>query len=169
MRGRIIRMPELTLSGYGSFLLETSLMCYLKKILSNMLRAILLIALLLSHGGGSTVLQGVAWISMFTGELEKDSSLEQALVSTFDGEEPCPLCHAADNLRQSEQEVPNPKNNDPNPLKSAAKKLSDGFMFSETEVPKVKVSECDRGWIEFSKPWLSWLIVDVVTPPPRRV
>ena len=142
-------------------------MSHLKKILCNMLRAVLLVSLLLSHGGGSTVLQGVAWVSMFTGELEKEASLEQALVSTFDGKKPCPLCHAADKLRQSEQEVPSPKGNEPNPLKSAPKKLCDGLVFSEILFPKVKVSDCDRGWMEYSKPCMSWLIVDVVTPPPQ--
>lgn len=145
-------------------------MGYLKKILSNMLRAILLVAILVSYGGGSTLLQGIAWITMFTGELEQQASVEQALSNTFDGEKPCPLCQAADILRQSEQVMPNnSKNNEPSPLKSSPKKLSDGFVFVGALVPDVKTSECDRGWFEYSKRWSSWLIIDVVTPPPQSV
>lgn len=145
-------------------------MSYFKKILCNMLRAILLVSILVSHGGGSTLLQGVAWVTMFTGELEQQASVEQALSNTFDGEKPCPLCHAADRLRQSEQELPNnSKNNEPSPVKSSPKKLSDGLVFVGALVPDVKISESDRGWFEYSKLWSPWLIIDVVTPPPQSV
>jgi len=144
-------------------------MNHFKNILCNALRAILLVAILFSYGGGSTLLQGVAWISMFAGEMENEVTVEQALKNTFDGHKPCDLCHAAGKLRASEQEVPAPNNNDQAPVKSAPKKLSDGFIFSEKLVPNVQVSECSRGWMEFSKSWPSWLLIDVVTPPPQSV
>ena len=144
-------------------------MSYLKKILTNAVRVTLLVSVLLTFGGGSTLLQGVAWVSMFTGELEKDVSVEEALKNTFDGKKPCELCLAADKLRQGEQDVPAPDKNDPAPTKPAPKKLCDGFVFSEAFVAQLKVSECDRGWHEMSKSWVSLLNVDVVTPPPQSV
>lgn len=144
-------------------------MSHLKKILLNTLRLILLLALLLFYGGGSTILQGVAWVSMFTDELSNEASVTQALERTFDGEKPCHLCHAASKLRHGEHGIPNPKDNEPKPFKPTPKKPSDVFVFAKIALPKVNVSECDRGWIEFSKPWLSRLIVDVVTPPPQLV
>ena len=143
-------------------------MIHLKNILSNVLRTILVVAILFSFGGGSTLLQGIAWISMFSGELDKSMPVGQALKNTFDGKKPCDLCMAADQMRKGELDASSNKESQL-PAKPTLKKLCDGFIFSETLAPAVKISDCDRGWLESSTLWNPWLLSNVVTPPPQFI
>ena len=65
-------------------------------------RHLIVLALALSLGLHWTVLQSVAWASMFL-EYASQGSVTEALVKTFDGKNPCNICIAVAEGKQSEQ------------------------------------------------------------------
>jgi hypothetical protein len=65
--------------------------------------ALALTAMLLASGTQWVLLQSVAFASMVI-RYSQDASLPEALARTFDGEHPCPLCHAVQEGRQEQEE-----------------------------------------------------------------
>ena len=61
-----------------------------------------LLAVLLASGTHWVALQAVAFGSMIV-RYAQDVPLSQAIADTFDGQHPCPLCHAVQEGRQQEQ------------------------------------------------------------------
>lgn len=62
-----------------------------------------LVAMLLASGSHWVVLQSIAYGGMII-RYAQDAPLQTALAMTFDGEHPCPLCHAVQEGRQEEEE-----------------------------------------------------------------
>jgi hypothetical protein len=54
-----------------------------------------------------TLLQSVAWVTMFARFARQDAPLT-ALAKTFDGQHPCALCHAIEAGKQQEREQSEP-------------------------------------------------------------
>jgi len=63
---------------------------------------LMIVALLAASGAHWGVLQSVAWTQMFTDNLQS-GSWSEALVKTFDGKHPCPLCLKIADGKQSEK------------------------------------------------------------------
>jgi hypothetical protein len=63
---------------------------------------LMLVALLAATGAHWAALQSVAWTTMLA-ENFQSASLSQALVKTFDGKHPCPLCRAVAAGKTAEQ------------------------------------------------------------------
>jgi hypothetical protein len=61
---------------------------------------LMIVALLAAAGGHWAVLQSVAWTTMLADNLQS-GSMSDALVKTFDGKHPCPLCKAIAAGKQS--------------------------------------------------------------------
>lgn len=64
----------------------------------------LMLALLAATGGHWSVLQTVAWTNMLAHNL-RTSSIEAALIKTFDGKNPCGLCKQISAGKQSEKKT----------------------------------------------------------------
>src|SRR5471030_2084772 len=64
----------------------------------------MIVALLAATGGHWAALQTVAWTTMLADNLESDS-VSGALVKTFDGKHPCPICKAIAAGKQSEKKT----------------------------------------------------------------
>jgi len=60
--------------------------------LRNGLKAIAILLLVLALGLQWALLQTVAWTGMLI-TYSRDASFRDAVVKTFDGEHPCPICH----------------------------------------------------------------------------
>ncbi len=71
--------------------------------------AILLVVLL--AGGHLAVLQAVAWTTMFAAQVGVAANVVEAARATFDGEHPCRLCLAVDQLATAAVDpgLPSPK------------------------------------------------------------
>lgn len=78
----------------------------LKAFLLKFFRGFLLVCVLLTYGGGSALVQGVAWITMMPMQMIESGSFEDGIKNTFDGDHACSLCALASELRSSEEEVP---------------------------------------------------------------
>ena len=76
--------------------------------------------LVLSLGLHWAVLQTVAWAGMIVA-YSRDSTVQQAVSKTFDGQHPCPLCKAIEQGREQE------KQQDQKPSKSSGK-LDPGIL-----------------------------------------
>jgi hypothetical protein len=63
---------------------------------------LMIVALLTASGGHWAALQSVAWTTMLAENLQS-ASLSRALVKTFDGKHPCPLCKAVAAGKAAEQ------------------------------------------------------------------
>src|SRR5882757_3683582 len=63
---------------------------------------LMIVALLAATGAHWAALQSVAWTTMLAENLQS-ASVSQALVKTFDGKHPCPLCRAVAAGKASEQ------------------------------------------------------------------
>lgn len=74
----------------------------IRKSFGVLLRSFLLVCVLVTYGGGSSLLQGVAWVSMLPGQIASSDSFEEGVTQTFNGENPCPLCEMASKLREIE-------------------------------------------------------------------
>ena len=61
-----------------------------------------LLAILLASGTHWVVLQAVAFGTMIV-QYAQDAPWRQAIANTFDGQHPCPLCHAVQEGRQQEE------------------------------------------------------------------
>ncbi len=73
------------------------------KSLGVVLRSLLLVCVLITYGGGSSLMQGVAWVSMLSSEMVNSSPFEDGVERTFSGENPCALCDLASSLREVEE------------------------------------------------------------------
>ena len=62
----------------------------------------LIICVLFSYGGGSSFVQGIAWVSMLPAQIAHSESFKDGLEKTFNGENPCSVCELASVLRDSE-------------------------------------------------------------------
>jgi hypothetical protein len=65
-------------------------------------QVLMIVALLAATGAHWGLLQSVAWTTMLAENLQS-ASLSQALVKTFDGKHPCPLCKVVAAGKDSEQ------------------------------------------------------------------
>lgn len=65
---------------------------------------LLILALLAATGGHWTVLQTVAWTNMLATNLRTDSFAE-ALTKTFDGKNPCRMCHEISTGKKTEKKA----------------------------------------------------------------
>jgi len=63
---------------------------------------LMIVALLAASGAHWAALQSVAWTTMLAENLQS-TSLSQALVKTFDGKHPCPLCKSVAAGKAAEQ------------------------------------------------------------------
>ncbi len=95
-----------------------------------LLKSILVIAILLSCGLGSSLVQIVAWATMIPDQLDKTGNIVAAIENTFDGNHPCPMCKLAAELRPAEQEPEQPGSDKPNNRDSERKKSADPYYFS---------------------------------------
>lgn len=141
----------------------------LRQTLASIVKVTFKLALVLcvvfSYGGGSALLQGVAWLTMVPKEIIATGSLQQGVKNTFDGEHPCPLCKAAEELRSSDVQSPvdkpfPEKDTKPSPkLEKMAGILFPRYCFGGT------VQRLQRE--DTSVPWLSSVSLHVDTPPPQ--
>jgi len=133
-----------------------------KSILNIIFRGFLLISILLTYGGGSSLLQGVAWISMLPKQISLSGSLEKGIEHTFNGENPCSLCGLAEDLRNRDKHTPTP---DPekgsNKMEMKEKITSLSFPPKPTSPRRtIVLIPQDRMMLLFST------LVDVELPPP---
>lgn len=75
----------------------------LQKLIVGQLRSLLIVALVLSLGVGTTVIQVVAWATMIPTQLAKTGSVSQAVENTFSGDHACPMCEIAAVKRDAEE------------------------------------------------------------------
>jgi hypothetical protein len=59
-------------------------------------------------GGHLAILQSVAWVTMVAG-YSRTEPLKEALIKTFDGKHPCPICKFFAKEKKSEQKQETPK------------------------------------------------------------
>lgn len=76
----------------------------IRKCFGVTLRSLLLFCVLTTYGGGSSLLQGVAWVSMIPVKILSTGSFEDGVVQTFNGENPCTLCKISGSLRKVEND-----------------------------------------------------------------
>src|SRR5437867_13443389 len=69
---------------------------------SRLLRWLAVVTLTFVLGGHWAFLQSVAWVTMVAGYSQSEP-LKQALVRTFDGKHPCPICKCVATGKKSEQ------------------------------------------------------------------
>ena len=65
-------------------------------------KSLIAVLLIVSLGGHWAFLQSVAWASMVI-DYSKDAPLSVAVAKTFDGKNPCNLCHLVKRGQESEQ------------------------------------------------------------------
>ena len=93
------------------------------------MRGLLVVALVLSLGLGSTVLQVIAWATMLPAQFAETGSVTEAVSNTFDGEHACSMCEMADAQRELEQQ---------NQSSAPAKKKS---LASSLELQRYQISK----------------------------
>lgn len=64
---------------------------YLFAVSSRLLRLLAVVTLACVLGGHWAILQSIAWVTMVAGYSQSEP-LKEALVKTFDGKHPCPIC-----------------------------------------------------------------------------
>jgi len=64
------------------------------------------VCVLLTYGGGSAFVQGIAWITMMPMQMIESGSFENGIKNTFDGDHACSLCALAAELRDNEENTP---------------------------------------------------------------
>ncbi|HXT39426.1 MAG TPA: hypothetical protein VN887_05335 [Candidatus Angelobacter sp.] len=69
---------------------------------SRLLRGLAVVALTFALGGHWALLQSVAWVTMVAG-YSQAGPFKEALVNTFDGKHPCPICRFVAREKKSEQ------------------------------------------------------------------
>jgi hypothetical protein len=73
-----------------------------KAVLTRLGNMLLIVALLGATGAHWVMLQSVAWATMLA-DNARTESIQAALVKTFDGKHPCPICKQIAQGRQSEK------------------------------------------------------------------
>jgi hypothetical protein len=71
-------------------------------VFSRVVQWLAVVALTFALGGHWAVLQSVAWVTMVAG-YSQTAPLKAALVKTFDGKHPCPICKFVAKGKKSEQ------------------------------------------------------------------
>jgi hypothetical protein len=61
----------------------------------------MLLMLVFSLAAPSSLVQGIAWVSMFSSNIQ-DHSLSDSISRTFVTDNPCTLCRAADSMKKEE-------------------------------------------------------------------
>ena len=120
-------------------------------------RLFIVAALMVSIGLPWAALQSVAWIGMaVTYTVEKGSVLE-GLSDTFDGEHPCPLCHAVSTGQEKEK-----KQQQDNGI--SLKKKLEMLPVSLLQLWHPKMPQLEYAWLD-----LAWerLATAPPLPPPR--
>src|SRR5947207_12000412 len=69
---------------------------------SGLLKWLTVVTLTFALGGHWAILQSVAWVTMVAGYSQADP-FKEALVKTFDGRHPCPICKFVAQGKKSEQ------------------------------------------------------------------
>ncbi len=108
---------------FSTFTHKDTLIHLFKNGVFVLLKSILVIAILLSCGLGSSLVQIVAWATMIPDQLDKTGNIVAAIENTFDGNHPCPMCKLAAELRPAEQEPEQPGSDKPNNRDSERKKI----------------------------------------------
>ena len=136
-----------------------------KKYFLNFFRGFLLFCVLLTYGGGSAAVQGLAWVTMIPTQVISTGSLEDGLKNTFNGEHACSLCALASDLRDNEEDIPSP--DQPEKLKKNEAKEKTVFNIAKVKLAKVSCSQTFR----FKKTpcRIKRVQLDVETPPPDFV
>jgi hypothetical protein len=75
---------------------------------SRLTRWVTVVTLTLAVGGHLAILQSVAWVTMVAGYAQTEP-LKEALIKTFDGKHPCPICKLVSKEKKSEQKQETPK------------------------------------------------------------
>jgi len=70
--------------------------------MSRHTKAIAVVILVLTLGLHWAFLQSVAWVTMFV-RYAQQTTLQQALAQTFDGKNPCAICHLVENGKKSDE------------------------------------------------------------------
>lgn len=78
-----------------------------RRVLKQLGRILLIIALLGATGGHWAVLQTIAWTDMLASNLQTQS-LGDAITTTFDGAHPCKLCHQITEGKRAEKQPDSP-------------------------------------------------------------
>lgn len=133
-----------------------------KGFLKIVFRSLLVVAVLISYGGGSSLLQGVAWISMLPKQISLSGSFEKGVERTFSGDETCPICELAESIRHGEN---SPPLHDPD--KGSAKteikeKNAFGFLSIKLSLPKGSVLKIPQE----QKIYILSTPIEVELPPP---
>jgi hypothetical protein len=103
------------------------------------------------------VLQGVAWAGMLSERLISYQSLDQAFSETFNGEHPCALCSAVQDLQEH---TPTPGDLTEKVVKKAEKTVIPLFMWPVSSVT-------ERCSFMMYRTRLIPFAADVEVPPPR--
>jgi hypothetical protein len=106
-------------------------------------------------GGHLAVLQGVAWVGMVGDRLANCQSIKQALSETFDGEHPCALCSAVQDLQEQAPIIPSDK-----VVKKAEKTHLPVFFMPLSVMQSEHVASV---FVKSSRSFTA----EVETPPPR--
>jgi hypothetical protein len=69
---------------------------------SSALKWLAVVTLTIGLGGHWAILQSIAWVTMVAG-YSQTAPLREALVKTFDGNHPCPICKFVSKGRKSDQ------------------------------------------------------------------
>ena len=69
---------------------------------SRLVNWLAVLSLIIVLGGHWMVLQSIAWVTMLAG-YSQAMPLRQAVVNTFDGQHPCPICQFVAQGKQTEQ------------------------------------------------------------------
>jgi len=121
---------------------------------SRLLKWLAVLSLIFVLGGHWAVLQSVAWVTMLAG-YSQAAPLKEALVSTFDGKHPCPICKFVAKGKKSEQKQETQR---------TLIKL-DLFVISSP----VALCPPDRFPVHFASPGFSGARSEIPpTPPPRN-
>lgn len=125
--------------------------------MNRIARLLIVAALMVSIGLPWAALQSVAWIGMaVTYTVEKGSVLE-GLSDTFDGEHPCPLCHAVSSGQEKEK-----KQQQDNGI--SLKKKLEMLPVSHLQLWHPKMPPCEYEWLDQIKDELASA---PPVPPPR--
>lgn len=104
MRGELL---SLRLAQPGALDLA-HLLCDRFHVMARIRNTALIFVLLAGTGASWGVLQSVAWTRMLAENL-RTSSFTEAVVRTFDGQHPCPLCKVIAKAKKSEKRVEYPQ------------------------------------------------------------
>lgn len=120
-------------------------------------RLFIVAALMVSIGLPWAALQSLAWIGMAVTYTVEKGSVVEGLSDTFDGEHPCPLCHAVSNGQEKEKKQQHENGSSP-------KKKLEMLPVSQTHLWPPQTPRLEYAWLD-----LAWerLATAPPLPPPR--